>query len=217
MLAKEHISAASGTIKPLCTRPSLRLSHQNGLHPSQLKCCFCIRRMIMLSNVGESFGSIHVSLTVLTSCYQVLLILIPKYVPGPPPSLHFGHQWGCSVHCCSPLLSLISSLVLKISILSSCWRNLTTLQIGPWKGYWRMFVAVSHLLNPYVWRVFYSVAPASPEAFSQSPLLLHTGCHVTLASPIRSSDLRFCFGRENAWRNKIGASRGLVCIFWCPV
>lgn len=45
----------------------------------------------MLSNVGESFGSIRVLLTVLTPGYQVLLILTPKYVPGPPTSLHFGH------------------------------------------------------------------------------------------------------------------------------
>lgn len=45
----------------------------------------------MLSKAGESFGSIRVTLTVLTPRYLVLLILTPKYLPVPSSSLHFDH------------------------------------------------------------------------------------------------------------------------------
>lgn len=85
-----------------------------------------------------------------------------------------------------------------------------------------MFAAAFHLLNPCV-----SYISCLPRGIL--PVFLAArGSHVTLASPIRSSYFRLCFGRQNAGRNRIEVlvskamdatcpPGGLVCTFWCPV
>lgn len=90
----------------------------------------------MLSRVGDPLRSICGPLMVLTPHFQVLLILIPKYFVGPPPSQPFGYHGPGSGLCCL-LLIPIGLLGLqscpKIPAPGSCWRDPTARQIGPWK------------------------------------------------------------------------------------